>query len=330
MVLAFMLAGLTLTGKIKVWEIITLSSLLGCVNAFDIPARQTFLMDMVGREDLVSAIGLNSSMFNCARIAGPAIAGLLVAYIGEGWCFFVNAVSYIAVIAGLLLMKLGPVVREETSASPLERVVEGFRFVRNTGPIFAPLLLLSIVSLVAFPFGVLMPIFADRILHGGARGLGILMGATGVGAVLGALTVATRHGVHGLGRVLALAGAGFGTALILFSASRWFWASAVLLVPVGYFMMLQLTCTNTMIQTLAPDRLRGRVMSVYSMMVMGMMPFGSFFAGAIAEHLGAPLTVATGALGCLAAAVWFARHLPKLRKEAREQLATGQIVGDVP
>ena len=330
MVLAFMLAGLTLTGKIKVWEIIALSSLLGCVNAFDIPARQTFLMDMVGREDLVSAIGLNSSMFNCARIVGPAIAGLLVAYIGEGWCFFVNAVSYIAVIAGLLLMKLGPVVREETSASPLERVVEGFRFVRNTGPIFAPLLLLSVVSLVAFPFGVLMPIFADRILHGGARGMGILMGATGIGAVLGALTVATRHGIRGLGRVLALAAAGFGTALILFSASRWFWASVVLLVPVGYFMMLQLTCTNTMIQTLAPDRLRGRVMSVYSMMVMGMMPFGSFFAGAIAEHLGAPLTVATGALGCLAAAAWFARHLPKLRKEAREQLATGQIVGDVP
>jgi len=330
MVLAFMLAGLTLTGKIKVWEIVTLSALLGCVNAFDIPARQTFLMDMVGREDLVSAIGLNSSMFNSARIIGPAIAGLLVAYIGEGWCFFANAVSYIAVIAGLLMMKLGPVVREETSASHLERVVEGFRFVRNTGPIFAPLLLLAVVSLVALPFSVLMPIFADRILHGGARGLGILMGATGVGAVLGALTVATRHGVRGLARVVVLAAAGFGTALILFSASRWFWVSAALLVPVGYFMMLQMTCTNTLIQTLSPDRLRGRVMSVYSMMVMGMMPFGSFFAGAIAEHLGAPLTVAAGALGCLAATAWFARHLPKLRQQAREQLATGQIVGDVP
>jgi MFS family permease len=330
MVLAFMLAGLTLTGKIKVWEIVTLSALLGCVNAFDIPARQTFLMDMVGREDLVSAIGLNSSMFNSARIIGPAIAGLLVAYIGEGWCFFANAVSYIAVIAGLLMMKLGPVVREETSASHLERVVEGFRFVRNTGPIFAPLLLLAVVSLVALPFSVLMPIFADRILHGGARGLGILMGATGVGAVLGALTVATRHGVRGLARVVVLAAAGFGTALILFSASRWFWVSAALLVPVGYFMMLQMTCTNTLIQTLSPDRLRGRVMSVYSMMVMGMMPFGSFFAGAIAEHLGASLTVAAGALGCLAATAWFARHLPKLRQQAREQLATGQIVGDVP
>ena len=223
MVLAFILAGLTLTGKIKVWEIITLSALLGCVNAFDIPARQTFLMDMVGREDLVSAIGLNSSMFNSARIIGPAIAGLLVASIGEGWCFFVNAVSYIAVIAGLLLMRLGPVVREETSASPLERVVEGFRFVRNTGPIFAPLLLLAIVSLVALPFSVLMPIFADRILHGGARGLGILMGATGVGAVLGALTLATRPGVRGLGRIVALrrrrlrygADPVFGLALVL-------------------------------------------------------------------------------------------------------------------
>jgi MFS family permease len=158
----------------------------------------------------------------------------------------------------------------------------------------------------------------------------MLMGATGVGAVLGALTVASRHGVRGLGRMVALAAAGFGTALILFSASRWFWASVALMVPVGYFMMLQMTCTNTLVQTLSPDRLRGRVMSVYSMMVMGMMPFGSFFAGAIAQHLGAPRTVATGALGCLAAAAWFARHLPKLRQQAREQLATGQIVGEVP
>ncbi len=194
----------------------------------------------------------------------------------------------------------------------------------------APLLLLAFVGLVGLPFAVLMPIFADRILHGGARGLGILMGATGVGAVLGALTVATRHGVRGLGRVVALAATGFGTALILFSASRSFWMSVALLVPVGYFMMLQMACTNTMIQTLAPDRLRGRVMSVYSMMVMGMMPFGSFFAGAISEHLGAPRTVAAGALGCLVAAACFARHLPKLRQQAREQLATGQIVGDVP
>ncbi len=330
MLLAGILAVLTLTHRVQVWQVVALATLLGCVNAFDIPARQTFLMDMVGREHLMSAIAINSSMFNSARVIGPAIAGVLVAYIGEGWCFFANAVSYLAVIAGLMMMKLGPLNREPSTASPWEHITEGFRFVRKTSPILAPLLMLAVVSLVAMPFTVLMPIFADRILHGGARGLGILMGATGAGAVLGALTVASRTGIRGLGRLIAIAAGGFAMSLLAFSASRWFWVSVAALVPVGYFMMLQMTCTNTLIQSLSPDRLRGRIMAVYSMMFMGMTPFGSFFAGAIAEHAGAPLTVAIGALGCLIATGIFARSLSGIRRDARRLLAAGEIVGDVP
>src|SRR5271170_5101026 len=208
MLLAFILAALTLFHRVQVWHVFVLASLLGIVNAFDIPGRQSFLVDMVGREDLMNAIALNSSMFNGARVIGPAIAGILVARIGEGWCFFANAVSYIAVIIGLLLMKVLSPART-SMASPLEHMLEGFRFVNRTAPIRALLLLLGIVSLVGMPYVVLMPIFADKILHGGARGLGILMGATGVGALFGALTLAAKTGgVKGLGRWVVFACAG--------------------------------------------------------------------------------------------------------------------------
>src|SRR5438876_2064478 len=209
-ILALILAGLTLTGKVQVWHIFVLASTLGIVNAFDIPGRQAFLVDMVGKEDLMNAIALNSSMFNGARIIGPAIAGILVAKIGEGWCFFANGVSYIAVIIGLLMMKIQCTRRMPSAASPLADIIEGFRFVSRTAPIRALLLLLGLVSLVGMPYTVLMPVFADRILHGGARGLGILMGATGVGALLGALTLAMRSGVKGLGRWVAFYCGSFG------------------------------------------------------------------------------------------------------------------------
>ncbi|MGB7556712.1 MAG: MFS transporter, partial [Candidatus Korobacteraceae bacterium] len=201
MVLAAILALLTLSGRIRVWEIMVLAAGLGVVNAFDIPARQAFLIDMVGREDLLNAIALNSSMFNGARIIGPAIAGILVASIGEGWCFFANAVSYIAVIVGLLLMRIAHPANLANEGSPLENILEGFAFVRNTGPVRAILVLLGVVSFVGMPYAVLMPVFADKILHGGARGLGILMGATGVGALLGAASLAARVGVKGLGKL---------------------------------------------------------------------------------------------------------------------------------
>ena len=328
MILAGILAALTLSGRVQVWQIMMLAAGLGVVNAFDIPARQSFLIDMVGREDLMNAIALNSSMFNGARVIGPAIAGILVASIGEGWCFFANAVSYIAVIAGLLLMRIGHPAKLATQGSPLENVLEGFAFARNTGPIRAILLLLGVVSFVGMPYTVLMPVFADQILHGGARGLGILMGATGIGALLGAVSLAARVGIKGLGKLIAICAAGFGLSLILFSFSHVFWLSTLLLVPVGFFIMVQMASSNTLIQSMVPDRLRGRIMAVYSMMFMGMAPFGALSAGSVAHHLGAPWTVALGGVACMGCAVWFWLHLPSIRAEARELiLAQGMEAG---
>jgi MFS family permease len=330
MILALILAGLTLTRVVRVWQIFVLAALLGIVKAFDIPARQSFLVDMVGKEDLMNAIALNSSMFNAARVLGPAIAGILVAKIGEGWCFFANGISYIAVIIGLLMMRVERPAYLAQPASPLAHIVEGFRFVRHTRPIRALLLLLGVVSLVAMPYTVLMPIFADRILHGGARGLGILMGATGVGALLGALTLASRSGVRGLGRWVAYSCAGFGLSLVLFAFSRWFWISAAFLLPVGFCMMLEMSSSNTLIQAMVPDQLRGRVMAVYSMMFMGMAPFGALLAGAAADHLGAPVTVAIGAVAAIGGAVWFGLHLPKIRIEARQLIVAQAAAGGIP
>ena len=330
MIIAGMLAGLTLSGRVKVWEVILLASLMGMVNAFDIPARQAFLAEMVGREDLMNAIALNSSMFNGARVVGPAIAGILVASIGEGWCFFANSVSYIAVIAGLLMMRIVPRVLEEQRASAFEHIAEGFRFVRRTAPILALLLLLGLVSLVAMPYSVLMPIFAARILHGNATTLGTLMGATGIGALTGALVLASRTGLKGLSRWVAMSCGGFGLALILFSFSRWYLLSVILLVPVGFAMMVQMASSNTLIQAMVPDRLRGRTMAVYSMMFMGMAPLGSLFSGALADRIGAPWTVAIGGLGAIIGAIIFWRSLPKLRIEARQLIIAQGMAGGEP
>jgi MFS family permease len=332
MLLAFVLAGLTLSGRVQVWHVFVLAALLGVVNAFDIPARQSFLVDMVGKEDLMNAIALNSSMFNGARVIGPAIAGVLVAKLGEGWCFFANGASYIAVIIGLLLMKVNAAGRVSPQTSPWEHIIEGFRFVSRTAPIRALLELLAVVSMTGMPYVVLMPIFAVRILHSGGQELasllgshdlgavrlGILMGSTGVGALLGALTLAMRSGVKGLGRWVTVCCAGFGLSLVLFALSRFFWVSVVLLMPVGYFMMLQMACSNTLIQVMVPDELRGRVMAVYSMMFMGLAPVGALLGGALADRLGAPVTVAMGGLAALAGAWWFGVRLPKIRVEARQ------------
>jgi MFS family permease len=330
MVLAGVLAALTLTGRVQVWHIFVLAACLGVVNAFDIPGRQAFLVDMVGKEDLMNAIALNSSMFNGARIIGPAIAGILVARIGEGWCFFANAVSYIAVIIGLLMMKLPPRSYIQPFGSPLTDIIEGFRFARQTGPIRALLLLLGLVSLVGMPYTVLMPIFSHKILHGGPAGLGNLMGATGVGALLGALTLASRTGVRGLGRWVAVSSGAFGGFLLLFCWSRLFWLSAALLVPVGFCMMLQMSSSNTLIQAMVPDQLRGRVMALYSMMFMGMAPFGAFLGGALADRLGAPLTVSIGAVACIGGSAWFGLKLPAIRVEARRLIVAQSVAGGEP
>jgi MFS family permease len=328
MILAGILAWLTLTGRVHVWHIFVLAAMLGVVNAFDIPGRQSFLVDMVGKEDLMNAIALNSSMFNGARVIGPAIAGILVARIGEGWCFAANSISYIAVIAGLLLMHVHSVPRV-SKHSPIEDIIEGFRWASQTRIIRALLLLLGLISLVGMPYTVLMPIFADKILHGGARGLGILMGSTGVGALFGALTLAAKTGVKGLGRWVAFACGSFGVSLVFFSFSTHFWLSVAFLLPAGYSMMLQMACSNTLIQTMVPDQLRGRVMAVYSMMFMGMAPFGAFFGGALAHRIGAPITVATGGVACVIGAILFGRALPDLRIEARRLIiAQGMAAGE--
>jgi len=343
MLLAFVLAGLTLTHRVQVWHIFVLASLLGVVNAFDIPGRQSFLVDMVGKGDLMNAIALNSSMFNGARVIGPAVAGVLVARFGEGWCFFANGVSYIAVIAGLMMMKVNSPPRA-VGASPFEHVVEGFRFVNDTAPIRALLLLLGLVSATGMPYVVLMPIFADRILHHGGQELasligshdlgavrlGILMGAAGVGALLGALTLAVRSGTKGLGKWVMVCCAGFGVSLVMFSFSRSFWLSVLLLLPAGYFIMLQMAASNTLIQVMVPDALRGRVMAVYSMMFMGLAPLGSLMGGALADRVGAPVAVAIGGLLTVAGAVWFGTHLPKIRGEARKLILAQQMAGGEP
>lgn len=331
MLLALVLAGLTLSGHVQVWHVVVLAMLLGTVNAFDIPARQSFFIEMVGKKDLVNAIALNSSMFNAARVAGPAVAGVLVASIGEGWCFFVNGVSYLAVIAGLLLMRLPPPGPRRARGSALTELLEGVRFVRGAAPIRDLLIMLGVVSMLGTPYSVLMPIFADGIFHSGPRGLGLLMGATGIGAILGALNVAARTGVKGLAAINGRASAGFGACLAVFALSHWFWLSLVMLIPVGFSLMTQMACTNTLIQTMVPDHLRGRVMALYSVMFMGMAPFGAFLSGALAEKIGAPATVAIGALSCVVAAVVYEVRLPAFRRRTRELvLAQGMTVGPPP
>ena len=330
MLLPLILAVLTLTDHVRVWHVFVLASCLGVVNAFDIPARQAFLMDMVGREDLVNAIALNSSMVNGARVVGPSVAGLLVGAVGEGWCFLLNALSYIAVIAGLLLMRIDRRRARPIESSPWQDTVEGFAFVARTAPVRALLLLLGAVSFAGMPYAVLMPVFDETILHGGPEGLGVLMGCSGLGALAGALTLATRHGVRGLGRWVAVAATSFGISLILFSMSRTFWLSALLLVPVGASMMVQMAASNTLIQSMSPDALRGRVMAVYSMMFMGMAPFGALWSGAVAERIGAPATVDVGGVVCLIAAAVFGFRLPTLRGEARELIVAQGLAGGEP
>jgi MFS family permease len=331
MIMPLVLAALTFSGRVKVWHVFTLAGCLGVVNAFDIPARQAFLVEMVGRDDLINAIALNSSMVNGARVVGPAVAGLLVAAVGEGWCFLLNGLSYLAVIAGLLMMKLPKRPRPTSPQRALAETIEGVRFVARTTPIRALLLLLGTVSFAGMPYAVLMPVFAESILHGDARTLGLLMGASGFGALCGALALASRRGLRGLGRWVAVSAISFGTALILFSTSRVFWLSALLLVPVGASMMVQMAASNTLIQSMVPDPLRGRVMAVYSMMFMGMAPFGAVFAGSVAERIGAPHTVAIGGVVCIVGAAIFAAHLPAIRVEARQLIvAQGLAGGDPP
>jgi MFS family permease len=256
-------------------------------------------------------------MFNGARVVGPAVAGILVASIGEGWCFFANAVSYVAVIAGLVAMRRPAPRQEVAGSSTFRRIAEGFRFSARTVPVRALLLLLAAISLAGSPYAVLMPVFAEKILHQGARGLGVLMAASGVGALGGSVALALRRRLRGLGSWVAWSSIALGIALAAFAFSRTFWLSVVLIVPLGCAFMVSLGASNTLIQAMVPDSLRGRVMAVYSMMIMGMAPFGALAAGALAARIGAPTTVAIGGAICTLAGIVFRVLLPGLRGQAR-------------
>jgi predicted MFS family arabinose efflux permease len=284
------------------------------------------MQEMVGRDDLMNAIALNSTMVNGARVVGPAVAGALVAAVGEGWCFFLNGISFIAVIVGLLMMKVTRIERPRPAGSAIAHTLEGFTYVHRTRRIRAVLLLLGIVSLTAMPYSVLMPVFADQILGGGPRTLGFLTGASGVGALLGAVALAARKGERGLGRWIAAATFAFGITLMFFAWSRTLWLSMAILVLAGGAMMTQMAGSNTAIQTMSPEALRGRVMAVYAMMFLGMAPFGALFAGAVAERIGAPMTVSIGGVVCLIAGAIFALRLPALRGPARQLVVAHEVV----
>jgi len=312
------LAALTLSRHINIQEIIWLSAFQGLINAFDMPARQAFLVQMVeDKQDLGNAIALNSSMVNLARLVGPSLAGAVIAVSGEGACFLIDGISYIAVIASLLAMRLQAGALKPAVLSMLGQLKEGWAYVSGFAPVRTILLLFAMVSLMGWPFTVLMPIFAGKVLHGGPHTLGFLMGAVGIGALVSAISLAVRKTVLGLGRMIPISTACLGVGLILFGMSRVLWLSLLLMLFCGFGMMQQMAASNTIIQTIVEDDKRGRVMSFYAMAFVGMAPFGSLLAGISAHAMGAPLTVMLSGACCLAGAIWFATQVRAIRKLIR-------------
>jgi MFS family permease len=310
---ALAMAALTLGHVITLWEIIALSVLQGVINAFDMPGRQSFLVQMVDdRDDLSNAIAINSSMANGARLIGPAMAGLVIAAVGEGWCFLINGVSFFAVIASLLLMRIRPLNARRNATSMLDQMREGWDYVSTFRPVRSLLLLLALISLMGYPYAVLLPVFAAQVLHGGPQTLGWLTGASGVGALVSALSLAFRKSVIGLTRMVQIAVAMFGGALILFGLSHTLWLSIVLMIFVGFGMMQGTAASNTIIQSLVPEDKRARVMSYYTMAFFGAAPFGSLLAGVLAHRIGAPFTVILTGSCCVAGSIWFTFELPKV------------------
>ncbi len=315
MIQAVILAWLVLMDLILIWHIMLLSILLGLINAVDAPVRQSFMVEMIEtKEDLGNAIALNSTMVNGARLIGPSFAGILITAVGEGICFLINGISYVAVIVALLAMHIIRKNVPSKTLHPWRDLKEGFAYAFGFAPIRAILLLLSLVSLMGMSYAVLMPIFARDILHGGPYTLGFLMAATGVGALIGALSLAYRETALGLGKWIAQAAGLLGFGLILTSFSRIFWLSIALLLVVGFGMMVQMAASNTVLQTIVDDDKRGRVMSFYTMAFMGMAPFGSLIAGSLASKIGAPNTLIIGGMCCLIGSTVFASRLPALRK----------------
>jgi MFS family permease len=318
MIQSFALAGLALAHHITITDVLLLSVFQGLINAFDMPARQAFVVEMVeDRRDLANAIALNSSMVNMARLIGPSIAGVVIAAVGEGYCFLIDGISYVAVIASLLLMHVASAHPAHAAKNTLAELREGWEYVSGFAPIRSILLLLGLVSLMGMPYTVLMPIFAAKILHGGPHTLGFLMGAAGVGALTAAFRLAARRSVLGLGRLTAISAAVFGAGLIAFSRSTHLWLSLVLMFFVGMGMMQQMASSNTILQTIVEEDKRGRVMSYYAMAFSGMAPFGSLVAGTVANRIGAPNTLLLTGACVVAGAFWFSTQLKNLRELVR-------------
>ena len=311
---AFVLAALVLTDRVTVGWVLVLMGMLGAASGFDIPARQSFLVDMVGdRDDLPNAIALNSSVFNAARLVGPALAGIVIAAVGEGICILINAVSYVAVLAALLAIRVPSHPPRGRQTAMIEGLTEGFRYAYEFRPMRSILLLVAFVSLAAVPFSVLLPVVATTVLGGGAQTLGFLMAATGFGALAGALYLATRSTVRGLGRIMAVAALAFGAALIGVSVSRVLWLSLACLVLAGFGMMVQMASSNTVLQTLVDDDKRGRIMSLYSMAFTGVSPLGSLLLGSLAAAFGVPFAFAFAGTATILAAAVFGTRVPALR-----------------
>jgi MFS family permease len=315
---SFALAALALTHVITVGWIVALQIVQGIINAFDTPARQSFVVQMVDDPaDLPNAIALNSTMVNASRIIGPSIGGAIIAAAGEGWCFLIDGVSYVAVIVSLLLMHVTAAERRGITGAMLEELRDGFRWVARFAPARTALLLLALVSGMAMPYTVLMPIIATNVLHGGPHTLGFLMTASGSGAVAGALYLASRRSVVGLGRVMATATATFGVGLIAFGFARSLWVALLILPVVGGGFMIEMAATNTILQTITENHMRGRVMAFFTMAFFGMAPLGSLFAGIVADRIGASMTITLGGVVCVAGAIWLFVRLPALREQVR-------------
>ncbi len=318
MVQALVLALLFFTNTIALWNVLLLSIFLGCINALDVPARQSFVIEMVeDKKDLQNAIALNSSMMNGARLLGPSIAGVLIASLGEGVCFLINGLSYIFVIASLLFMTVKPQQILLKEKNVLKEMKEGFKYTFGFAPIKSIILLLALISLMGMPFSVLMPVFAKDVFQGGSHTYGFLIGASGVGALCGAVFLASRKTVLGLEKVLPIAAFTFGSGLIAFSLSRYFPLSIFFMFIAGLGMMLQMATSNTILQTISDNDKRGRVMSFYTMAFMGTAPFGSMLAGSMASLIGAPATLFWGGVACVIGALLFAKQLTSFRKSVR-------------
>jgi MFS family permease len=321
------LAALALAGVVKIWEIIVLAVVQGVINAFDMPTRQSFVIQMVEmREDLGNAIALNGSMVNSASLVGPAIAGAVIAAVGEGYCFLIDGLSYIAVIISLTAMRITIPQARTARRHVLDELKEGWQYVRGSLPIRSILLNLGLVSMFGMTYSVLMPIFAAEILHGGPNTLGFLMSSVGVGALIGTVSLTLRRSIIGLGRRIVIATAMCGAALIAFGLSRFLWLSVLILPFVGFGLMQQMAPSNTILQTIVHDEKRGRVMSFYSMAFLGMAPFGSLLAGNLAARIGAPATMIVNGVVCLLASLLFARKLPAIRQVVRPIYASMGII----